>query len=128
MAQMSNYLETNLINHVFRNATFSTPGSVYAALYSTDPTDADSGTELTGDGYARKEALFGVPSDGVTVNSADIVFDTATLDWDEVTHVGVRDALTGGNLLMHKILTTPVSTTSGNNFRIAATDLEITFA
>ena len=128
MAQMSDYLEDQLMGHVFKNTTFPTPGSVYVALYSVDPTDADNGTELTGGGYARKEITFGAVSNGTASNSADVLFDTATIDWTTVSHVGIRDALTAGNLLMHKILVTPVTVTSGNNFRITTGDFEITFA
>lgn len=127
MAQMSNYLEENLINLVFRNTAFSTPGTVYVALYSTDPTDADTGTELTGDGYARVAVTMGVPTDGVSLNTADVVFAPATADWAAVTHIGIRDALTAGNLLMHKNITS-VSVLSGNTFRIPTGDLSITFA
>ncbi len=125
---MSNYLEDNLVNLVFRNTAFATPGTVYVALYATDPTDADTGTELTGNGYARKAITFGIPSDGVSLNTADVVFDPATADWVPVTHVGIRDALTGGNLLMHKALPASVSTLTGNSFRIPTGDFSITFA
>ena len=128
MAQMSDYLENKLIDHVFRNFTFPTPGTVYIALYSTDPTDADSGTELTGDGYARKSVTIGAATNGTASNSADVLFDTATSDWTAVTHIGIRDEGVGGNLLMHKILGAPVSVLDTNNFRIPVGDLEITFA
>lgn len=128
MAQMSDYLETNLINLIFRNTAFATPGTVYVALYSTDPTDADTGTELSGNGYARKAITFGIPTDGVSLNTADVVFDPATLDWAAVSHVGIRDALTGGNLLMHKALPAPVSILAGNSFRIPTGDFSVTFA
>ncbi len=128
MAQMSDYLENKLIDHVFRNITFVTPGTVYVALYSVDPTDADNGTELTGSGYARKEAVIGAATNGTASNNADILFDTASGDWTAVSHIGIRDNLTTGNLLMHKILASPVTVTSGNNFRITAGDLELTFA
>ena len=128
MAQMSNYLEENLINLVFRNTAFATPGTVYVALYSTDPTDADTGTELTGDGYARQSVTFGVPTDGVSLNTADVVFDPATADWAAVTHIAIRDALTAGNMLMHAPLPSSVSILNTNTFRIPTGDLSVTFA
>ncbi len=128
MAQMSDYLENMLVDHVFRNTTFPTPGTVYVALYSIDPTDADNGTELTGNGYARKEIVMGAATNGTSTNTADVLFDTASGDWTTVTHIGIRDAATTGNLLMHKILASSVTVTSGNNFRITAGDLELTFA
>lgn len=128
MAQMSNYLEEQLINLVFRNTAFATPGTVYLALYSTDPTDADTGTELSGGGYARIAITMGVPTDGVSLNTVDAVFAPATADWTAVTHIGIRDAATAGNLLMHKVLPAPVSILNTNTFRIPLGDLSITFA
>lgn len=128
MAQMSDYLETKLIDLVFRNTTYIQPATVYVALYATDPTDADTGTELTGDGYARVSATFDAPTDGVTQNTADIVFAAATADWTTITHVGLRDASTAGNLLMHRILVTPVDVLNTNTFRIPLGQLTLTLA
>ena len=129
MAQMSDYLESKLIDHVFRNTAFTTPGIVHVALYSDDPTDADIGTELIDNGYARIPVTMGVDTDGVSLNTAEVLFAAAiTLDWDAITHIGIRDEATAGNLLMHKALTSPVSVLIGNSFRIPIGDLEITFA
>lgn len=128
MAQMSNYLENQLVNHVLRGIAFNTPGTVYLALYSTDPGEDDTGTELSVNGYARQSMLFGSPTDGQTSNGADIVFPAATADWDAVTHIGFRDAITGGNLLMHQALDASVLILLNNNFRIPIGDLDVSFA
>ncbi len=128
MAQISDYLENKLMDHVFRNTTYAQAGTVYVALYESDPTDADVGTELIDGGYARQSVAFTAPSNGTSQNTADIVFPAAIGDWTTVTHIGVRDASTAGNLLMHKILTNPVSVLDGNNFRIPAGQLTLTFA
>lgn len=101
MAALSNYLENKLVDHVLRNTAYTSPTTVYVALYKSDPTDADSGTEVSGGSYARKAASFSVPSDGSTSNSADIEFPVATGSWGTVTHFGLKDALTSGNLLLH---------------------------
>ncbi len=128
MAQMSDYLEENLVNLIFRNTTFSSPGTIYIALYSADPGEDDTGTELLADGYTRISTTFLAPADGVTSNINEIVFPAATADWATITHVGVRDAETAGNLLMHQMLDSSISILAGNNFRIPAGELEITFA
>jgi len=128
MAQMSDYLENKLIDHVFRNITYSQAGTVYLALYSDDPTDADVGTELVGAGYARMPVTFVAPIDGGTKNDADIVSPVATADWVTITHIGIRDLASGGNLLMHKNLATPITISNGNNFRIPQDQLTLTFA
>ena len=131
MAQMSDYLESKLIDHVFRNTAFTTPGIIYVALYSTDPTDADVGTELevgTSPGYARKAITFGADTDGVSLSDIEVLFAAATGDWVAASHVGIRDELVGGNLIMHKVLPAPVSVLNTNNFRIPLGDFEATFA
>lgn len=127
MAQMSDFLENKLIDHVFRNTTYAQPGTVYLALYSSDPTDADTGTEISNLGYARKSITFAAPANGSTSNDADIIFAAAEEDWTTITHVGIRDASTDGNLIMHQQLTNAVSVLNGNNFRIPAGQLILTF-
>ena len=50
------------------------PSNVYVALFTTDPTDAGSGTEVSGNGYARQSATFSSASGGSTSNSSAIEF------------------------------------------------------
>ena len=78
MSEFSDYLENALINAVLRNTSYTSPATVYVALFTSDPTDAGTGTELSGNGYARTAVTFGSPSNGVTTNSADVTFPTAT--------------------------------------------------
>ena len=127
MAQMSNYLKDKLINHTFRNIPYSQPTNVYVALYSSDPTSADTGTELSGSGYARISATFSAPAagSGTIQNDTDITFDTATADWSVITHVGIRDALTNGNLLSSAALSSSVTVLNTNNFRIPTGQLTL---
>ena len=127
MAQMSDYLKDQLINHTFRATSYTTPTNVYVALYSSDPTSADSGTELSGSGYARVSASFGAPvaGSGTVLNDADITFAAATADWTAITHIGIRDALTGGNLLSFKALSSSVTVLNTNNFRIPTGQLTL---
>jgi hypothetical protein len=94
MAEFSNFLENALINATLRNTTYTSPATVYVSLYTTDPTDADSGTEVSGGSYARTSATFDAPSNGVTQNSADVTFPTSTASWGTVTHIGIHDAST----------------------------------
>ena len=75
MAEMSNYLENALVNATLRNTGYTSVATVYVGLYTTDPTDANTGTECTGGSYARKSATFGAPSNGASVTTADITFD-----------------------------------------------------
>jgi hypothetical protein len=128
MAEMGNYLENALINAVLRNTSYTSPTTTYLALYTSDPTDADTGTEVTGGSYARQEITFGSPSNGVTTNSAAIEFPQATGNWGTVTHVAIRDALTSGNLLFHTPLDTSKTINSGDVFKITSGNLSVTLA
>jgi len=128
MAEFSNYLENALINAVLRNTSYTSPTTVYVGLYTTDPTDADTGTEVTGGSYARTSVTFGAPSNGVSTNSADVTFPTATAGWGTVTHIGIHDASTSGNLLFHTPLDTSKTIDSGDIFKITSGNLSVTLA
>jgi hypothetical protein len=128
MAEMSNYLENALINATLRNTSYTSPAVVYLALYTDDPTDADTGTEVTGNGYVRQSITFGAPSNGVSTNSAAIEFPQATGSFGTVTHVGIRDALTAGNLLYHTPLDASKTIATGDVFRVASGSLSVSFA
>ena len=128
MAEFSNFLENALINATLRATTYTSPATVYVSLYTTDPTDADTGTEVSGGSYARTAVTFGAPSNGVTTNSADVTFPTATGSWGTVTHIGIHDASTAGNLLFHTILDNSKTIDTGDIFRISTGNLSVTLA
>jgi hypothetical protein len=128
MAEMSNYLENALINATLRNTGYTSPTTVYLALYTSDPTDADSGTECSGTSYARQAITFGAPSNGVSTNSAAIEFPQAGGSWGTITHIGIRDALTTGNLLYHTPLDASKTIATGDVFRVAIGSLSVTLA
>jgi hypothetical protein len=128
MAEMSNYLENALINVTLRATSYTAPTTVYLALYTTDPTDADTGTECSGTSYARQAITFGAPSNGASTNSAAIEFPQAGGAWGTITHIGIRDASTAGNLLYHSPLDASKTIATGDVFRIASGSLSVTLA
>ena len=128
MAEMSNYLENALINATLRNTSYTSPATVYVALYTTDPTDADTGTEVSGNGYARQSVTFGAPSNGVSTNSGAVEFPQATGSWGTVAYIGLRDASSGGNLLYHTVLDASKTINTGDVFRISVGNLSVTLA
>lgn len=121
----SNFLETELLDHVFAGNAYTSPSAVYVGLFTTDPTDAGTGTEVSGGSYARQEATFTVSGNTATTSAA-VEFPTATASWGTVTHIGIYDASTSGNLLAHSALTTAKAIASGDVFRIPAGDIDIT--
>ena len=133
MAAFSDYLENELLDHVFSAATFTAPGTLYISAYTSDPADDDSGTECSGGSYARVSVTnnateFPAASGGTKANANAITFPEATASWGTVTHIGIHDASSSGNLLMHGALSSSKAIGSGDTLSIAAGDLDITFA
>ena len=128
MAEMSNYLENALINATLRATTFTSPATVYVGLYTADPTDAGTGTEVSGGSYARTSVTFGAPSNGVSTNSAAVEFPQCTSTWGTVSHIGILDASTSGNLYYHTALDSSKLIETGDVFKIAIGNLSVTLA
>ena len=127
MAKFSDYLETALLNATLRGISYTAPSTVYVALYTTDPTDADVGSEVVGGGYARQPITFSAPVDGNANSNVDVVFAVATATWGTITHIGLRDAATGGNLLYHIELSSANQKTinADDQLKIGAGDLTV---
>lgn len=126
MAEMSNYLENALINATLRNTSYTSPATVYVGLYTTDPGEGNTGTEVSGGSYARTAVTFGSPSNGVSTNSGAVTFPTATGTWGTITHIGILDASTSGNLLYYTPLDASKSIASGDVFTISTGNLSVT--
>ena len=129
MAQASNYLEDGVLNYFFRNQSVAQPTAVYLALYINDPTDADTGTEVSGGAYTRKQVTFGAPAQvgekAVISNNAKVEFDIATTDWGLVSHWAIRTAATGGNQLCHGAFSRVENVQQGNRFTIEIGNLQV---
>jgi hypothetical protein len=130
MAEMSNYLENALLNATLNGTTYTAPATVYVSLWTSDPTDAGSGTEVSGGSYARTAVSFATASgtSGNVLNDADVTFPTATASWGTVGWIGINDALTTGNLLYHTELDTSKTIDSGDIFKISTGNLSVTLA
>lgn len=120
----SNYLETQVLGHVFGSTTLTKP-TKYVALFTAAPGEAGGGTEVSGAGYARVTANFNV-SGNQAANSAVIEFPTAESNWGEITHVGIFDAPTGGNLLAYAELVASRIILTGDIARFPTSNLVIT--
>jgi hypothetical protein len=113
MSAFSDYLENTLINATLRGGTY-TGGGVFVALFTNDPTDAGTGAELSDSGYIRQRAHASVASDGFTVpangsssNARNLVFPAIVDAQKTITHWGIFDAQTSGNLLYHAAMLNP---------------------
>lgn len=136
MSAMSDYLENNLVLHLFRTGSFTKPGALWVALYTATPSDAGGGTEVSGGTYARvqcgpSDATWNATSgtDGHTDNVAAITFPTPTANWGVVGWFGIFDNSSGGNLLFWGALTTPKTINNGDPAPyFAAGALDVTLA
>jgi hypothetical protein len=128
MAEISNYLENALINGTLRATTFTAPTTVYISLHTADPTDAGTGTEVSGGSYIRQSATFAAPSNGASASNADITFPQATGSWGTIGWIGIWDAQTTGNMLYHTALDASKAIDTGDIFKIASGSLTVTLA
>ena len=104
------------------------PTTVYVGLSTGSFNDDNSGTELSGSNYARESISFGAASSGTASNDAAVEFNAATGSWGTVSHFGIFDALTSGNLLIHGALTASKVIETGDILKIAIGDMDITAA
>ena len=128
MSAMSDYLENEILDHILGTGAYTMPTTVYVGLSTGSFGDDNSGTELTGNNYARVAATFSAAASGTTSNSAAIEFAAATGSWGSVSHFGIFDASSSGNLLIHGAFTTAKTIASGDILKISTGDLDITAA
>lgn len=139
MSKFSDYLETNILQSTLRGIAFPVPAGIFVGLFTADPTDANiTANELTTaavPAYARVNAANGgaiatgwaAPANGVTSNALALTFaannGAAAVT---ITHIGLYDALTGGNLLYHAPLVTSKTLQTGDVLSFGVGTLTVT--
>ena len=113
----TNYLETQLLNHVLRATPYSAPATVYVALFTAAPGETGGGTEVSGGAYARQSVTFSVPAPDSVSNTADVNFPVATADWGTVVAFAIMDAPSSGNMLYYATLTASRLVLTNDQFR-----------
>ena len=134
MSAFSDYLEQAVLNAVLRGVAFPAPSATtYVALFTSDPLDDGSGTELTNitaPGYARVGVAaaggwtapeVSTPATGSTVsNVAAVEFPEAVGDWaGPITHFALFDSAANGNMLFRGQLSTPRTIATGDVLRFS---------
>ena len=120
---LTNYLESKLIDHFLGTTTYTKPSAVFVGLFTVTPGEAGGGTEVTGGSYARQTATFGAASSGSTTNSDNI--DFTGMPAATTVAIGIFDASTSGNMLLYGALTTNKTTDAGDTLRIATGSLSV---
>ncbi|MBI1347251.1 hypothetical protein GC163_13300 [bacterium] len=136
----SNYLETNLLDHIFGTDSWSKPSEIAICALTTNAIDGDTGQFSTGTGvevadsnaYARvqldaSDSNWTVTT-GQVVNAVDITFPQATGSWGTVVAIAVTDDAThdSGNLLAYAALDTSKTIDDGDVLQVPAGSLVIT--
>jgi len=128
MSAKSNYLEDAVLDHVLGTSALTSP-TVYISLYTSNPNEDDSGTEVSGSGYARISASFNAASSGTATGPTVAKEFTASGGaWGTVTHFGLHDASTLGNLLYYGALTASKTIADGDTLRFDADSISVTEA
>lgn len=128
----SDFLELELLDHVFGNAAYTAPGTLHISLFTVAPSDTGGGTEVSGGSYARVAVTnnatnFPAASGGAKSNGTVITFPAPTANWGTVVAFGIHDAASAGNLLGWATLTTNRTINSGDGApKFAIGDLDIT--
>ncbi len=124
---LTNAFETSTLQYLLTTDSVTRPTAWYVGLFTSDPTDTGTaGTEVSGSGYARTSVTFSVTGDTAS-NTAGVEFPAADGgDWGLVSHIGIMDASTGGNMIIHSPLTVAKTIADGDVFRIPTGDLDVT--
>ena len=141
MAAMSDYLENKIIDFLFRGQTYTAPAGLHVGLLTAAPSDTGGGTEVSGNAYARVDLAPSLTNwagtqaaasttassgtSGTTSNNAAVTFPTPTASWGTVTHFGIWDASTGGNLLFYGSLNISKTINSGDTVTFPISSLAV---
>lgn len=123
IAVKSTYLKQAVIKAALGEATFPSISNVYLALYSNNPTVDDTGTEVSGGSYARQQLSFANASGGSKVSNTSETF--SSMPAVTVTHWGIRDASSGGNLLYFGAFDLPIELNATDDLPINSGDIVI---
>lgn len=126
MAALTDYLANAVRDHVLRNTAYTSPTTVYLALFTTATTEAGTGTEVSGGSYARQAITFVA---GATAGLAeqDGAISFADMPACTVKAAAVMDAVSGGNMLIHGRLPVAVDVVVGGTFGLLDADLKVLF-
>ena len=123
---LSNYLEGKLIEHILRNVPYAAPGTVYLGLFTASPGEAGSlVNEIATAEYHRQPVVFGAPTDGVCLNTANIQYAPAASDWGSITYLALFDASTGGNMLWYGPASLAITIATTDIYRVNAGSLAV---
>ena len=131
MAALSDHSEALLLDWLMTTGSATRPTAWYVALYhTTAPSDSGGGTEVSTGGYARQSVTFAAATSpgGTTSNTGTVSFTASGADYGTVTHIGIFDAPSSGNLLWHGAMTASKTIADGDTLEFSAGNIDLTLA
>jgi len=130
MAALSDHAEKLLLDWMMTTGSATRPTAWYVGLFTAAPSDAGGGTEVSGSGYSRQAVTFAAASTpgGTTSNTGDVSFTAAGGNWGTITHIGIFDASTSGNLLWHGAMTASKIVNDGDTLQFSTGNIDLTIA
>src|SRR5210317_2023258 len=130
MAALSDHAEALLLDWLMTNGSATRPTAWYVGLYTAAPSDSGGGTEVSGNGYAREAVTFAAATSpgGTTSNTGAVSFTASGGDWGTITHIGIHDAVSGGNLLWHGAMTASKTVADGDTLEYSIGNIDLTIA
>ncbi len=128
MSELSDYAEKEILDWLMTGSSVTRPTSWHVALFTTAPSDAGGGTEVSGNGYSRQSVTFSDANSpaGTTSNSNAQSFTASGGNWGTITHMGVFDASSGGNLLWHGALSNSRIVNDGDTLTFSIGNIDLT--
>jgi hypothetical protein len=128
MAALSDYAEKLILDWMMTTGSATRPTNWYVGLYTAAPSDAGGGTEVSGSGYAREPVTFAAATSGTgtTSNTGIVSFTASGGNWGSITHIGIHDAASAGNLLWHGSLAAAKNVQDGDSLEFAVGNIDLT--
>jgi hypothetical protein len=128
MANLSVYSQNKLVDWINGKASMPASTTTYLALFNGDPSGA--GSEVTLTICAARIAISSAMGSstggaGSSSNGSDLTWTTSALAGATVNYVGAFDAVTGGNLIWYKSVTSN-AVSAGNMVKILSGQLTVT--
>ena len=124
MTEFTDFLEQELLDHVFANAAYTAPTTIYLALFTTTCSDSARGTEVSGAGYARQATAFTAGTN--PISNTDVESFTASGgNYGTVVATGLEDTSTAGNQLCFDNDFTDTVVNDGNTLEFAAGAIDV---
>jgi hypothetical protein len=111
-----------VLDALCRSVAWSEPAAFFVQLHTGDPGAA--GTSNAATETDRVEATFSAASGGAITNSAEVAWTNVAAS-ETYSHVSFWSASTSGTFLGSDALETSRAVTAGDNFTIAAGDLDL---